>query len=78
MKIVNKTFELIGEDGMKHIILSSVLATVIKTILPWWVAGVITMAIGVGKEIYDYKTGKGHAQVKDIIADLIGVIIGVM
>ena len=66
-----------GSDGMMHVILSSVIATVLGLFMPWWLAGVLTMGLGVSKEVYD-STGKGCAEWKDIACDLIGVLIGVL
>lgn len=37
----------------------------------------LTMGLGVAKEVYD-STGKGCAEWKDILCDLIGVLIGVL
>lgn len=78
MRIVNSLFELVGEDGMKHIIISSVIAMLLNLLIPFWVAGLLTLAIGVGKEVYDKVSGKGHPEWKDLLADLLGIVIGIM
>lgn len=66
------------EDKLKHVVVSAIIAVALNLFLPWWVAGLITLAIGVGKEVYDKVSGKGHAEWKDLVADLVGTIIGVL
>lgn len=49
----------------------------LKLILPLWVAIIITMVIGISKElIWGKLMNKGVCDKKDIISNLIGVIIG--
>ena len=69
---------LLSEDKLKHIVVSAIIAVTLNLFLPWWVAGLITLAIGVGKEVYDKATGKGHPEWKDLLADLVGILIGVL
>ena len=66
------------EDKLKHIVVSSIIAKALLFFLPWWWAGVITLVIGVGKELYDKVSKKGHAEWKDLVADLVGILIGVL
>lgn len=75
MKKINELFELAGMDGCKHIILPSVLATLISFLVPHIVAVVITFGIGWIKEMYDQRGG-GQVQTKDLVCNLIGAIIG--
>jgi Fe-S cluster biosynthesis and repair protein YggX len=37
-----------------------------------------TLSIGIGKEVYDKVSKKGWAEWKDIICDIIGIIIGAL
>lgn len=69
---------LLTEDKLKHIVVSAVIAVALNLFLPWWAAGVITLAIGVGKEVYDKVSGKGCAEWEDLLADLVGVLIGLL
>lgn len=78
MNMVNKLFETINGDGAKRIIVSSVMVVVLNLFIPTWAAVLIAAAVGAGKEFYDYKTGKGKPQVKDIACDIVGLIIGVL
>lgn len=65
-------------DKYKHIVVSAIIAVALNLLLPWWVAGLVTLAIGVGKEVYDKVSGKGCAEWKDLLADLVGILIGVL
>ena len=77
MKYLNKFFELIALDGCKHIILSAVIAVVLNIFLPAWAAGLIALAVGVAKEYVDHYHD-GQVDVKDLLCDLMGVLIGVL
>lgn len=69
---------LLAEDKLKHTVVSAIMAVALNLFIPWWVAAGITFAIGVGKEVYDKVTGKGHPEWKDLLADLVGILIGVL
>lgn len=75
---LNSMMRLLAEDKLKHIVVSAIVAVVLNLILPWWVAGLLTLAIGVGKEVYDKLSGKGHPEWEDLLADLVGILIGIM
>lgn len=72
---MNKFFT---EDKLKHVIVSAVVMVMLSLVLPKWVAGLITLSIGVGKEVYDKVSKKGCCEWKDIMCDLIGIVIGVL
>ena len=78
MKILSKLFTWMGSDGMAHVILSALITSVLALVLPWELAGMVTLAIGIGKEIYDKCSGKGYVEVKDVVCDIIGILIGVL
>lgn len=69
---------MIKEDKLKHVVVSAIIAVVLNLFLPWWVAALITLAIGVGKEVYDKVSKKGCAEWKDLLADLVGILIGIL
>lgn len=69
---------MLKEDKLKHIVVSSIMAALLSLLIPWWAAGVITLAIGVGKEVYDKVSGNGHPEWKDLLADLLGILIGIL
>lgn len=65
-------------DKYKHVVVSAALSAVLALVLPWWAAALVTLGIGVAKEVYDKVSGKGCAEWGDLLADVLGVIIGVM
>lgn len=78
MKYLNKLFAWMGSDGMMHVILSALICVVLNIVLPWELAALITFDIGLGKELYDKVSGKGCAEWKDLVCDLVGILIGVL
>lgn len=68
----------ISNDKLKHALVSAVIATLLSLFLPWWGAALITLAVGIGKEIYDKVSGKGCAEWLDLLADIVGILIGVL
>lgn len=78
MRQINELFEKAGMDGCKHVILSAVIACLIGLVLPTWIAALITFGIGIGKEVYDKVSGRGCAEWKDLVCDVVGIIIGVL
>ena len=69
---------LLTEDKLKHIVVSAIIAVALNLFFPWWVAAGITFAVGVGKEVYDMVSGKGCSEWSDLLADVVGIIIGVL
>lgn len=69
---------MIGADKLKHIVVSAIIAVTLNLFLPWLVAALITLSIGIGKEIYDKISKKGHPEWKDLLDDLIGILIGIL
>ena len=78
MKYLNKLFTWMDSDGMSHVILSSIIACLLSLVMPWELAALATLAIGIGKELYDKHSGKGCAEWKDLVCDIIGILIGVL
>lgn len=77
MNYINKFFDYFGFDGCKHIVLSAIIVAVLALVFPNWMAFVIGLIIGLVKEfVYDKFLGKGTFEKKDMIADLIGCVIG--
>lgn len=69
---------MITIDKYKHIVVSAIITTIFNLFIIWWVAGLITLIIGIGKEVYDKVSGKGCAEWKDLLADIVGIIIGIL
>ena len=64
----------IRQDGLLHIESCALIAVAVGLFAPWWIAGTVSLAAGIGKEIWD--TRHGVASWHDVICDLIGVAIG--
>lgn len=66
-------------DGLAHIIVCSVIVSLLSLIIPVWIAIAVTATIGIGKElIWDKLLHRGSFEVKDLIADCIGIILGII
>lgn len=78
MKYLNRIFSWMGSDGMMHVILSSIIASVLNILLPWELAAAITFTVGIGKELYDRISGNGCSEIKDIVCDIVGILIGIL
>lgn len=65
----------IGKDKYQHAIVSAVICAGLKCVVGLPLAVVLTLVIGVGKEIYDSRTG-GKFDPWDLTADVVGTIIG--
>ena len=65
----------IRTDGLLHLETSAILCVVFTAFLPWWGASAATLAIGVGKELWDKEHG-GVATWHDVICDIIGILLG--
>lgn len=75
-KISNWVRERIGFDGLLHIVLSAIMVGTLKHIIGALLAVAVVALIGIGKEFYDVRTGKGCAECKDLVCDVVGIIIG--
>lgn len=71
-KIVNKIG--IRADLLLHFEVSALICLLLCIFLPSWVAGLITLAIGIIKEIYDKYKATGF-DLWDLLADLIGILV---
>lgn len=78
-KISNFIKTHIGLDGMIHMQICTILSTLcllvgLNTIQTITIVG----SIAVLKELYDKITKKGTAEIKDLICDMLGIIIGIL
>lgn len=65
----------IKRDSLLHAETSVLLTIGFGRALPWWGAGLIALAVGVGKEIWD-KYHNGVPSWKDLAWDFLGVAVG--
>lgn len=77
--MIDKVINIIGMDGVLHISCSAFVTLECRRWgMPRWAAGITSLAIGAGKEIYDKASKKGTPSLKDIGCDLLGILIGVI
>lgn len=76
--MIQNIINRIGIDKILHVLVCLVLMLELQRFLPVWLAFAVVMTIGVVKEVYDKVTGKGTPDWKDIVADCIGIILGLI
>ena len=84
-KISDWVRERIGFVGLLHFAVCAILTALIKAMAEPLLAEngallavVVVSLISIGKEFYDVRTGKGCAEFKDVVCDLVGIIVGVI
>jgi uncharacterized membrane protein YiaA len=84
-KISDWVRERIGFDGLLHFAVCAIVTALIKAMAEPLLAekgallAVLVVAmISIAKEFYDERTGKGCAEFKDMVCDLVGIMIGVI
>lgn len=76
--MIKNVLNQIRKDDLLHILFSVIIMTVLKLLLPWWIAALLTLLIGILKElIWDKWLKKGTPEWRDLLSDIIGIIIGV-
>ena len=77
MKWLSKVASRAGVDGLLHVIISAMIVLIMQIFAPWWVAVLVAIVAGVGKElIWDLWFKKGQMQIKDFICDAVGILTG--
>lgn len=76
MKWIKTIARWMGMDGALHFALSALLVCMLGWVKPMWVAAIIVLFIGIGKEIYDRVSNTGTAEWHDIICDVAGILFG--
>lgn len=77
MKIINQ-LNNIDKDKWEHYAVALTITCLLRVLLPWWVAGLIVLAVSIVKEIYDKVSGKGTPDWYDLLADVIGISVGLI
>lgn len=69
----------VGTDKYIHVIACALIVGILGHILNIILAVLITSLVAISKElIYDKLLKKGTADIKDIFADIIGILIGIL
>jgi hypothetical protein len=73
---MKRLWKWINRDGLLHLETCALIVLAFSLFLPWWIAGLVSLAAGIGKEIWDRK--HGVCDWHDVVCDLIGVVIGIV
>lgn len=77
--MLKKFIKIIGTDGLLHIACSTAITLECRRWgMPRLAAGLVSIAAGAGKEIYDKVTKKGTPSWKDIGCDVLGTALGMI
>lgn len=79
MNLINVVFNYFNFDGCKHIIVSAILVNILKLFIPVIITAIVVLVIGIVKElVWDKYLGKGTCELKDLYANIVGIIIGTL
>lgn len=80
MSVLNHVFDnVICQDGMKHLIIGVVLASMLKLFVPIVLVFVVVIAILVAKElVYDEKMAQGTPEPRDLLWGIVGMVLGLL
>lgn len=67
----------IKRDSLLHAESCALIAVVAGILLPWWAAGLVALAVGAGKEIWDRYHG-GVPSWADLGWDAVGAAVGAL
>lgn len=76
-ELLKKIWGWVRTDGLLHIETSALIMCLLTPWMAVWLAAIITLGIGVGKEVYDRYT-QGSSTMHDIICDVIGIAAGAL
>lgn len=77
MKWLSKIAVRAGVDGLLHVIVSVLIVLIVQICSPWWAAVLVAIVVGLVKEfVWDRWLKKGTFEVKDLLCDVIGILIG--
>ena len=79
MNLINVVFNYFNFDGCKHIIVSAVLVCIFKLFIPMIIAATVVFVIGIVKGlVWDKYLKQGTCELKDLYANIVGIIIGIL
>lgn len=79
MNLINAVFNYFKFDGCKHIIVSAILVGILKLFIPAIITAIVVLAIGIVKGlVWDKYLGKGTCELRDLYANIVGIIIGIL
>lgn len=80
MSVLNHVFDnVICQDGMKHLIIGVVLASLFKLFIPIVLVFVVVIAILIAKElVYDKRMAQGTPEPRDLLWGIVGMVLGLL
>lgn len=74
--LVSNSIVVLGVDGLAHLLVCMMLTMVLVPLMDLWLAILIVLCVGIGKELYDKFAKNTEFSTKDLICDVIGIIFG--
>ena len=74
--LISNSIAVLEADGLAHLLVCMMLTMVLVPFINLWLAILIVLCIGIGKELYDKFAKKTEFSTKDLICDVIGIIFG--
>lgn len=74
--LVSNSIVVLEADGLAHLLVCMMLTMVLVPLMNLWLAILIVLCVGIGKELYDKFAKKTEFSTKDLICDVIGIIFG--
>lgn len=75
--MMRRLCEYFGTDGLLHMGVCMIAVVLLSALLPLWVAALLTVVLGLTKEIvWDKWATRGTFDIKDLIADAVGIVLG--
>lgn len=77
--MIKNVIEKIRKDDLLHLVCCIVLVKFLSFLLPLWVAATLTIIVAILKEVlWDKILKHGTPEWRDLVSDIIGIIIGVI
>ena len=74
--LVSNSIAVLGAEGLAHLLVCMMLTMVLVPLMNLWLAILIVLCVGIGKELYDKFAKNTEFSTKDLICDVIGIIFG--
>ena len=74
--LVSNSIAVLGADGLAHLLVCMMLTMVLVPLMNLWLAILIVLCVGIGKELYDKFAKNTEFSTKDLICDVIGIVFG--
>lgn len=74
--LISNSIAVLGADGLAHLLVCMMLTMVLVLLMNTWLAILIVLCVGIGKELYDKFTKKTEFSTKDLICDIVGIVFG--